>query len=78
MPKETQIIRNLESRIKTLIKENKKFYDERTERGKELEKLRLLLLGWKDQLPEEFFKKAWQVIHSYLLRCTEKNGRKRL
>lgn len=44
---------------------------EMAERGKELEKIRALVYGWKEQIPEELYNKLESVIKQYEIRCTK-------
>ncbi len=46
------------------------FY-EMVERGKELEKIRKLVYGWKQQIPDELYNKLESVIKKYEVRCAK-------
>lgn len=76
--KDSILIRNLESRLKTLEKEKEKHYIESEKRGVELEELIKIIAIFRNQLNKDFLRAADETIMKYRLRCTDKNGQKRL
>jgi len=69
-------IRKLEKSIDRLNKENRALYEESAQRGKEFEKLRRMIIDWKDQLPDVFNENCAQVIKEYENRCTKSKRRR--
>ena len=57
-------IAKIEAKMETL------FY-EQTERGKELEKIRGLILGWQEQIPKPLLEKLTLIIKGYEQWCTK-------
>ncbi len=58
--------------VQHLVKSfNEELFYEMAERGKELEKIRKLVYGWKDQIPDELYSKLESIIKKYETRCTK-------
>ena len=56
-------------KTKRLSKRERSYFDEMGERGKELEKIRALVEGWRDQLPEVFLGGFQEIFNGYKKRC---------
>ena len=70
MAKEATTEDRLRSRVLRLTKQNRERLRDMAERGKAIEQLYALHVGWQAQVPEELHKKVMQVFTEYVARCT--------
>ena len=61
----------MQKTIARLKRDSKKWREESVEQRKELEKLRTLIRGYEDLLPEDVFNNLMEPIATYEARCTQ-------
>ncbi len=66
----------LQVKYSNLKKKNQINFLEMVTRGKDLEKFRKILNLNKKRIPLDVFTKLYDIVHSYILRCTESDRKK--